>query len=52
MNKRQTKKYLKKQIAKLQLDNDLMRKIIANDPNMQAIYDVFTEPLNVTHTTL
>ena len=50
MNKRQIKKHLKKQIAKLQLDNDLMRRIIANDPEMQAIYDAFTEPLNVTYT--
>lgn len=52
MNKRQIKKYLKKQIAKLQLDNDLMRKIIANDTKMQAIYDVFIKPLDITHTML
>ena len=48
MNARQMKKSLKKEIAKLQSDNDLMHRIIANDPEMQAIYDAFTKPLNVT----
>ena len=52
MNARQTKKCLKKQIAKLQSDNDLMRRIIADSPNMQELYDVYTKPLNVTHTAL
>ena len=52
MNARQIKKYLKKQIAKLQSDNDLMRRIIADSPKMQELYDVYTKPCNVTHTTL
>lgn len=52
MNKRQTKKHLKKQIAKLQSDNNLMRRIIADSPKMQELYDAYTKPLNVTHTTL
>jgi hypothetical protein len=52
MNARQTKKYLKKQIDKLQSDNDLMRSIIADSPTMQELYDAYTKPLNVTHTTV
>ena len=52
MNARQTKKRLKKQIDKLQSDNDLMRRIIADSPKMQELYDAYTQPLNVTHTTI
>ena len=52
MNARQTKKHLKKQIDKLQSDNDLMRRIIADSPKMQEVYDAYTQPLNVTHTTV
>lgn len=52
MNKRQTKKRLKKQIAKLQSDNELMRGIIADSPKMQELYDAYTKPLNTIHTTL
>ena len=52
MNARQMKKCLKKQINKLQSDNDLMRRIIADSPEMQELYDVYTKPCNVTHTTL
>lgn len=52
MNARQTKKYLKKQINKLRLDNDLMRRIIADSPRMQALYDACTKPLNVQYTTM
>ena len=52
MNVRQTKKRLKKQIDKLQSDNDLMRKIITNSPTMQELYDIYTKPVNVTHTTI
>lgn len=52
MNARQTKKYLKKQITKLQSDNDLMRQIIADSPTMQELCDAYNKPLNVTHTTL
>lgn len=49
MNARQMKKCLKKQITKLQSDNDLMRRIIADSPKMQELYDVYTKPLNVIH---
>ena len=52
MNARQTKKHLKKQIDKLRSDNDLMRRIIADSPKMQEVYDAYTQPLNVTHTTV
>ena len=52
MNARQTKKCLKKQINKLQSDNDLMRRIIADSPRMSELYDAYTKPLNVTHTTM
>lgn len=52
MNARQMKKYLKKQIAKLQSDNDLMHRIIADSPTMQELYDAYTKPLNVIHTSL
>ena len=52
MNARQTKKYLKKQINKLKSDNDLMRRIIADSPKMQELYDAFSKPLNVTRTTI
>lgn len=52
MNARQMKKCLKKQIDKLQSDNDLMRRIISDSPEMQKLYDAYTEPLNVTHTTV
>ena len=52
MNARQMKKCLKRQIDKLQSDNDLMRRIISDSPEMQKLYDAYTEPLNVTHTTV
>ena len=52
MNARQTKKRLKLQIGKLQSDNDLMRRIIANSPSMQELYDLFNNPVNVCHTTM
>lgn len=53
MNARQTKKRLKKQISKLQADNDLMRRIIADSPKMQELYDAYNKPLkNVTRTTM
>jgi hypothetical protein len=52
MNARQVKKYLKKRINRLESDNDLMRRIIADSPTMQELYDVYTKPLNVIHTTL
>ena len=52
MNARQTKKYLKKRINRLESDNDLMRSIIANSPKMQELYDLYNKPLNITHTTM
>lgn len=52
MNARQTKKVLKKQIDRLQSDNDLMRRIIANSPKMQELYDLYNKPKFVTHTTM
>jgi hypothetical protein len=52
MNARQMKKRMKKQIDKLQSDNDLMRKIIADSPTMQSLYDAYNRPLNVTYTTV
>ena len=52
MNARQTKKRLKKQIIKLQSDNYLMRRIIADSPEMQELYDVYNKPLNTTCTTI
>jgi len=52
MNSRQTKKCLKKQINKLQSDNDLMRRIITDSPSMLELYNLYTKPLNVTRTTM
>jgi len=46
------KKCLKKQINKLQSDNNLMQKIIADSPRMQKLYDLYNRPLNITHTTI
>jgi hypothetical protein len=52
MNARQVKKYLKKRINCLESDNDLMRRIIADSPTMQELYDLYNKPLNVQHTTM
>lgn len=52
MNARQMKKNLKKQIRRLKSDNDLMRRIIADSPSMQGLYDAFNKPVNVMHTTM
>jgi len=52
MNSRQMKKCLKKQIAKLQSDNDLMQRIITASPTMQELYDLYNKPKFVTHTTM
>jgi len=52
MNARQVKKKLKKQIIKLKSDNALMQRIISDSPKMQELYDLYTKPLNVTHTTI
>jgi len=52
MNARQMKKCLKKRINRLKSDNDLMRRIIADSPTMQELYDLYNKPLNVRHTTM
>lgn len=52
MNARQMKKCLKKQLYKLQSDNNLMHRIIADSPKIQELYDAYTKPLNTIHTTL
>ena len=52
MNARQMKKKLKKQIDKLQSDNDMMHNIITDSPTMQETYDRWTQPLNVVHTSM
>ncbi len=52
MRARQAKKCLKKQITKLQSDNDLMRRIISDSPQMQELYDLYNKPHFVTHTTM
>ncbi len=52
MKLRQAKKNLKKQVADLERDNDLMREIISNHPEMLSLYDKYTQPLNVTHVTM
>lgn len=52
MNARQMKKCLKKRINRLESDNDLMRRIIADSPTMQELYDLYNKPLNVTHSTM
>ena len=52
MNARQKAKKLKKQIGTLESDNDLMRRIIADSPAMQELYDLYNKPKFVTHTTM
>lgn len=52
MNARQMKKKMKKRIIKLQRDNVLMHNIIADSPSMQELYDRWTQPLNVVHTSM
>ena len=52
MNARQKAKKLKKQINALKSDNGLMRRIIADSPAMQELYDAYNKPINVTHTTM
>lgn len=52
MNARKMKKRLKKQIDKLKSDNDLMHDVIANSPSMQELYDRWTKPLNVVHSSM
>ncbi len=52
MNARQMKKCLKKQIEKLQSDNNLMKRIIADRPQMQKLYDDYNKPVKVIHATI
>ena len=52
MNARQKAKKYKKKINTLQSDNDLMRRIIADSPVMQELYDAYNKPKFVTHTTM
>lgn len=52
MNARQKAKKLKKEIKSLKSDNDLMRNIIADCPDMQELYDAYNKPKFVTHTTM
>lgn len=52
MNARQKKKQLKMQINKLKQDNELMREIIADSPEMLETYKLWTKPLNITQTTM
>lgn len=52
MNARQKAKKYKKKISILKSDNDLMRRIIADSPTMQELYDAYNKLLNTTHTTM
>lgn len=52
MNARQKAKNLKKKIKSLEFDNDLMRRIIADSPATQELYDLYNKPLNITNTTM
>lgn len=52
MNIRQKAKEYKKKISTLESDNDLMRRIIEDNPTMQELYDTYNKPVNVTHTTM
>lgn len=52
MNARQKAKNLKKKIDTLESDNDLMRRIIADSPTMQELYDSYNKPKFVIHTTM
>lgn len=52
MNARQKAKKLKKEIGTLKSDNDLMRRIIADTPAMQELYDAYNKPMFVTHSTM
>lgn len=52
MNARQKAKKYKKKISTLESDNNLMRRIIADTPVMQELYDLYNKPKFVTHTTM
>ena len=49
MNARQIKKHLKKRIELLEIDNNTMKRVIANSPTMSELYDFYNKPLKVTH---
>lgn len=49
MNARQAKKRLKREVTILKRDNDLMRRIITDNPAMQELYDLYNRPLKVIH---
>lgn len=53
MNARLYKKFLKKKINRLESDNDLMRRIIADSPKMKELYELYNKPPRfITHTTM
>jgi len=52
MNARQKAKKLKKKINTLKSDNNLMRRIIADSPTMQELYDAYNKPKFATYTTM
>lgn len=52
MNARQKAKKYKKKINTLESDNDLMRRIIADSPTMQELYDAYNKPMFVTRSTM
>ena len=52
MNARQKAKWYKMKINILESDNKLMRRIIADTPAMQELYDAYNKPKFVTHTTM
>lgn len=52
MNARQKAKKLKKKIDTLKSDNDLMRRIIADSPTMQELYDAYNKPVFATQSTM
>lgn len=52
MNARQKAKNLKKKINILKLDNNLMRRIIVDNPTMKELYDAYNKPVFVTHSTM
>lgn len=52
MNARQKAKKYKKKIKNLEADNDLMRRIIADSPAMQELYDAYNKPTFIKNTTM
>lgn len=52
MNARQKAKKMKKEIKTLKSDNDLMRRVIADSPAMQELYNAYNKPKFITHTTM